>query len=313
MPNSRDPIITVVIASSNRPQSLTACLEALRKSRDVPIEVIVVVQGKNSLTAPQKAKFQAAFSSFQYVLVPEKNKSKALNRGISMAKAPLIAFTDDDCLPDQDWLKEIVRIFTQYPDVAGVFGQTRPFQPEKHHGFRCPSSFKNVQHPQSHRITKPGNHGKMIGVGNNMAFRKRFFQQVGNFKEWLGPGSVGQNCEDGEIALRGLTRWQQYFYSPDMVVFHNRWLTPREYDLQYLYYQRGEMACYLYFVLQGYRFARPVIRQSWQQFWTSFGHFLSAGVRLHGYTPALLQWTLLEFWVKASGAMTGFYFWALGG
>ena len=157
----------------------------------------------------------------------QKGKTRALNTGIKAARGNICAFTDDDCIPDTKWLENIVHIFRTNPMISGVFGKTLPYRPNLHPNLICPCTFNK---PQKRIITKPHRHWEDIGFGNNMAFKKATLEKIGLFKTWLGPGSVGSNCEDGELAQRALIRGYSIGYNPHMIVYHNKWLTPAELD-----------------------------------------------------------------------------------
>lgn len=56
-----------------------------------------------------------------YVQEPRLGKAFALNTAIERAEGDLVVFTDDDVIPEADWLVQWRRIADEYPDF-GVFG-----------------------------------------------------------------------------------------------------------------------------------------------------------------------------------------------
>jgi glycosyltransferase involved in cell wall biosynthesis len=57
------------------------------------------------------------------VSCPEPNIARSRNLGIVAAAAEIIAFTDDDAIPESpDWLAALVRPFAEAPDVGGTGG-----------------------------------------------------------------------------------------------------------------------------------------------------------------------------------------------
>jgi GT2 family glycosyltransferase len=258
----KDPLLSVIIVTRNRPQKLLQALEALSQNSFSDYEVIVIDQSndESAINLNQKT-FLRQFSRFRLIRSKQNGKSKGLNQVIGLSTALLVAFTDDDCLPDQDWLYEINQTFSQYPHIAGIFGKTLPYNPENNIGYTCPSVFQN-NIDTIHIIDQPGNHWERIGFGNNMAFRKLVFEELGNFKEWLGPGSIGSNAEDAEYALRVLLSGKKLLYNPKMIVYHNRWLNDQEMRRQELSYICGELSCYGYFALKGHRFAKQVVKDN---------------------------------------------------
>ncbi|RQP17159.1 glycosyltransferase [Parapedobacter defluvii] len=106
--------ISVVIPTYRRPQLLVKCLNALAyQTLDrAAFEVIVVSDGPDELTGQAVSQWHATqpFVNFRYVSTPiRKGPAAARNEGWILAGAPLIAFTDDDCLPAPNWLEAFLR------------------------------------------------------------------------------------------------------------------------------------------------------------------------------------------------------------
>jgi hypothetical protein len=103
--------IAVVIPTYRRPDLLRRCLEALlRQSLDpVLFEVLVVDDGRSDDTRAVVEELAARPGAplLRY-LQPQgtRGPAAARNRGWRATQAPLIAFTDDDTVPDARWLEE---------------------------------------------------------------------------------------------------------------------------------------------------------------------------------------------------------------
>src|SRR4051795_12611618 len=100
--------ISVVIPTYRRPELLQKCLDALI-AQEFPaerFEIIVVSDGPDAKTESfirriaSKEEPRIRF----YSLPQKKGPAAARNMGWKNASASLIAFTDDDCLPDKRWL-----------------------------------------------------------------------------------------------------------------------------------------------------------------------------------------------------------------
>lgn len=105
------PRISVVIATYRRPELLARCLNALWAQTLAPdaFEVIVVDDGQTEDTrqlVESVAARHGGAARLRY-LRPQgtRGPAAARNRGWRAARAPLIAFTDDDTLPDPGWLE----------------------------------------------------------------------------------------------------------------------------------------------------------------------------------------------------------------
>ncbi|MDB5110429.1 MAG: glycosyl transferase family 2 [Mucilaginibacter sp.] len=112
--------ITVVIPTYRRPKLLTKCLAALNHQTFArnEYEVIVISDGPDEITA------KAIGADPKYALVKflstaeKKGPAAARNMGWLQAKGKLIAFTDDDCLPDQAWLQTIWQNYKGEEEIA---------------------------------------------------------------------------------------------------------------------------------------------------------------------------------------------------
>src|SRR3989344_6058393 len=202
-----------------------------------------------------------------------KGKSRGLNEALKFCSSEIIAFTDDDCLPDKNWAKTIYKTFSDLPQVAGIFGRTLPHDPKRHKKLICVCTFLKKR-PRF--INKPVFHAEGLGFGNNMAFKSSVFKQIGGFKEWLGPGSIGSNAEDADFSMRVLLNNKIIYFTPKMTVFHNRWLTSNEFKNQQLSYICGEFACYGYFALQGKKFAYRILKKSLKRIFTNISELFNS-------------------------------------
>lgn len=107
--------ISVVIATYQRPQLLLRCLTALLQQTFCreEFEIIVISDGidpatSHSLSALPSKKYPV----LRYYPLPEKSgPAAARNLGWILAEAPLVVFTDDDCIPDSNWLAAMWRCY----------------------------------------------------------------------------------------------------------------------------------------------------------------------------------------------------------
>lgn len=255
------PDASVIVISRNRPKNLNNCLSALSENSFKNFEVIIVDQSNVPVPNSQLQEYTNNFTSFHYIFSKQTGKSRGLNKAIALSHATILAFTDDDCLPDKHWLKHIVESYSSHPEVSAVFGRTFSFEPDKHKGYFCPSTFENKNYNE-HVITTPCKHWEFIGHGNNMSFRKTVFDELGKFKEWLGPGSPAKDGEDAEMIFRVLNAGKKLFYNPKSIIFHDRWLSLTENNQQDLAYLCGKVASYGYLSLAGNKIAKDILKES---------------------------------------------------
>lgn len=128
-PPARTPLVSVVIPTYRRPPLLLRCLRAvLVQMFDAgPFEVIVVDDGHDQATRQAVESLRPevpAWVSLRY-LRPASGRGPAVarNAGWRAAVAPLIAFTDDDTIPDPMWLAAGTAAMERAPDWAAACGQ----------------------------------------------------------------------------------------------------------------------------------------------------------------------------------------------
>jgi len=103
------PLVTVVIPTHARPRQLTACLAALVGQRlEVPWEVVVVDDGSPEPLDSIAEEFHQRLD-LRIERQANAGPARARNRGVAVARGQFIAFTDDDCLPEPDWLGVLLR------------------------------------------------------------------------------------------------------------------------------------------------------------------------------------------------------------
>jgi GT2 family glycosyltransferase len=121
----RQPAITVVVCTYRRAAKLDVCLTALaRQSIADRIEIVVVDDGPDDDTAAVAARHPVRLVRHEH----NRGLSAARNTGIAAARAPIVAFTDDDCVPASDWLGQLVDAYESATDAVGVGGDVTALQ-----------------------------------------------------------------------------------------------------------------------------------------------------------------------------------------
>jgi GT2 family glycosyltransferase len=119
--------VSVVVPTYRRPDLLARCLAALAAQRldRAWFEVLVADDADREATRRQVEEF-AANSGLLLRYLPVRGAhgpAAARNVGWRAARAPLIAFTDDDTVPDPDWLAAGSRAFAEDSELAAATGQ----------------------------------------------------------------------------------------------------------------------------------------------------------------------------------------------
>ncbi len=118
------PFISVVVPTFNRAHILPALVAAL-EAQDYPrelFEVLIVDDGSRDGTVDYISRLNGRH--FRTFLQSHGGASRARNLGAANARGELLAFTDDDCAPEPDWLRTIGESWTQRGGNCALLGHT---------------------------------------------------------------------------------------------------------------------------------------------------------------------------------------------
>lgn len=107
---------SVIVCTRNGAARIGACLAALMKQSLPAHEVIVVDDGSTDGSGDMVA---AGFPGVRLLRLEAGGLSAARNAGAELATGEILAFTDDDCEPDRDWLAGLAAVFQKGCDAAG--------------------------------------------------------------------------------------------------------------------------------------------------------------------------------------------------
>ena len=177
-------------------------LRALRSQPGSQWEVIVVDNNSKDHTRQVVEDFQRDWPLLRYEFEVQQGLSHARNHGIVCAHGEVLLFTDDDVLPEPDWLETtLVGLEKYHADACGgyiapIWEVTPPsWLTERFYGFLAVRTDRSDDYP----ITQPG----QAPFGANMAMHKKVFEQVGLFDTSRGrKGKVLASGEDGEMFER---------------------------------------------------------------------------------------------------------------
>jgi GT2 family glycosyltransferase len=200
------PEISVVIPHLNDAARLEVCLRALAAQSLAPerFEVLVIDNGS---TAPPAA-LVAGFPGMRLDAEAVPGPGPARNHGIALARAPLVAFLDSDCIPEPGWLAALLARFAAEP-AAPVFGGAVRLYAEGGGRPNVAEAFDLVYGIRQEWTIR--RHG--FAATANLAVRKPVFDAVGGFAGL----SVS---EDMEWGMRAKARGFPTRFAPEAVVRH---------------------------------------------------------------------------------------------
>jgi len=230
--NSEQLLFSIIIPTYNRPERLTSCLEGLVEL-EYPhdsFEVIVVNDGGEMLLESTVFSFQKQLN-LSLLTQPNSGPAKARNTGAMAAKGKFLVFTDDDCRPTADWLKNLEVRFAAIPDCL-VGGRTVNALPDNVYST---ASQKLIDYLYSYYNANPDQ--ARFFASNNFALPTAYFHSIGGFDITF-PLAAG---EDREFCDRLLYQGYCMVYAPEVEVFHAHELTLRKFWRQQFNYGRGAL------------------------------------------------------------------------
>ncbi len=213
------PIATVAVCTRDRPEDLQRCLDALMLLPDDGQEYLVI---DNCPATDATMELVKNYPKVRYVREDVAGSSTARNRALLEAKGEVIALTDDDAVPDPNWLRSLLWNFSD-PRVMCVTGLVMPLELETEaqewferyspHGRGFERRIFDGAHCNP-LIVAP------VGVSASMALRKSSIDCIGLFDEALGVGTPAKCGEDHELYTRILTAGYRIVYEPRAVSWH---------------------------------------------------------------------------------------------
>jgi GT2 family glycosyltransferase len=204
-----DPAASVVVPTQNRPRRLERLLAALRAQDQPPdtFEVIVVDDGSGPATARVLEQELGRGGLRLRVVRNERAQGAAAarNTGWQTAKAPLIAFTDDDCRPAPGWLSAGLVLHAREPDKI-VQGRTEPDPEERADLSLLSHTIRRTELGPSYETC-------------NIFYPRALLESLGGFDARYGPQQWPAG-EDTDLAWRALESGRAAAFAPEALVFH---------------------------------------------------------------------------------------------
>ena len=228
-PDSDSAGISVVVTTCADSPALRACLaRVVAQAAEADAEVILAFNVGESEVAPATSVELAGLGA-RLLFEPTPGKSHALNAAVREARGEVIAFTDDDALPDLGWLASITEPVLAGA-VTGCGGPVLPVFPPggapdwfRHLLGRTRSTFLGPYHflGPERREYRETELGAGLPFGANCAFTREALL-AHPYRPELGPNRATGLCggEDTELALHLLRAGRRLDYVPAARVHH---------------------------------------------------------------------------------------------
>lgn len=204
---------SVVVCTYNRGRVLGRCLEALRRLDHPELEV-VVVEGPST---DETGRVLDRFPDVKRVANPTRNLSVSRNLGIAASTGDVVAFIDDDAVPDRDWLRALTEAYDD-PTVGAAGGDV--FGPRGDHlqfsrGILSRYGRVIAVRDEPADRNDPGGAWFNTLMGTNASFRRRALEAVGGFDE-----NYEYYHDETDLCARIIQAGYRVMHVPEAVVWH---------------------------------------------------------------------------------------------
>lgn len=199
--------ISVIIPVYNDYKRLDLCLYSLvNQQGNISAEIIIVDNGSTNIDDLVVEKYQN-YSYVTFISELKPGSYSARNKGIKVANANIIAFTDGDCIPDKNWLSNSITMLN-HEDIDLIAGNVTVFFETNN----PPSWLENFERV----LAFPQQENASIGrsVTANVIVKKHVIDSIGNFNDETFSGA------DYEFTSRAVKNGFNLVYGANCIVAH---------------------------------------------------------------------------------------------
>ncbi len=175
--------VSVIVAARNEAETILDCLASLAEL-EYPkdqLEIIIVNDRSEDDTGTIIAQFVAEKSQFKTITITApistlSGKASAISQGIEQSRGEIIFITDADCVVPKNWITQMSRYFTDDVGMVAGFTLLKPIR----------GWFDRMQNLDWAYLLTVAAGAAGLGLpltcmGNNFAFRRSAYQQVGGY------------------------------------------------------------------------------------------------------------------------------------
>ncbi|HYF50208.1 MAG TPA: glycosyltransferase [Planctomycetota bacterium] len=170
--------VSLIATVRNEKASLASWVEALARQTKLPHEVVICDGGSADGTVEELQRLSGRFRELNITVVSKTGANIAAGRNAAIANAqgPIIAVTDAGCVPEPNWLEEVVKPFDRSLDP------TAPQLVAGSYRYRGDSTF---QRTAAAYLGPAWLHPRFRPSSRSVAFTKSAWAAVGGYPEWL--------------------------------------------------------------------------------------------------------------------------------
>ncbi|MBI2472848.1 MAG: glycosyltransferase [Planctomycetes bacterium] len=220
-------LISIIIPTFNRSEKLKLVLEALNK-QNLPFHNFEVIVIDNNSKDDTKEVVEFSIRKYKnldikYICEKQQGLNFARNCGVQQAQSDIVAFLDDDAIPQTGWLQTLLHAYKD-TTVGCVGGRIIPSFPED---ARLPHWLSAIFNGYFSGFDPGGSQIRELSeddgfpYGANISFKKEAVLSAGLFKPKL--DRCGKNLIAGgetEMCIRMYRKGWKILYNPDAIVHH---------------------------------------------------------------------------------------------
>ncbi len=200
-------------------EHLEEAVESVRSQTYDDVEIVVVIDGNDSLCGRIKKEYTGAPDVIVHCNEENVGLSQSRNNALEHASGDVIAFLDDDAVADERWIEELVKTYTSDEAIAAG-GRMTPIWVDGKPEF-LPEEFYWLV-----GVTYPGfaEAGEEVRntFGSNISFRANVLEELGGFDSKVGrKGDLNLQAEEPLLGARMREEYGRgVVYNPDAEVGH---------------------------------------------------------------------------------------------
>jgi GT2 family glycosyltransferase len=237
---------SIIVPTYARRLQLANCLQSL-SALEYPSDLFEVIVVDDGGETPLRDIIGRLRSQLDVTLIEQARAGPAAarNTGAAQAKGKFLAFTDDDCRPQPDWLQKLADRFAKTPDHL-IGGHTlnrlqdNPYSSTSQLILDIVYSYYNAD-----------TNGSRFFASNNLAIPADGFHALGGFDPTF------RTSEDRDLCDRWQRGGYRMTYAPEAVVYHAHMLTLHTFWQQHFNYGRGAFRFHRMRELRGAKRFRP--------------------------------------------------------
>lgn len=200
----------MIVPAYNAAVQIPSLLDALATQTVMASEIVLIDDGSTDGTADAASAWARRHPTLNIRVLSQPNQGPAVarNLGANSCSAEIIVFIDSDCIPQADWMAQMLAPF-QDPDVTGVQGSYRTSQRE------MAALFAQIEIEERYERMKRGDGIDFIGT-YAAAYRRDIFLAEGAFDT----GFRMASGEDVDFSYRLADRGFRMVFQPSAIVYH---------------------------------------------------------------------------------------------